>query len=247
MTDEHPVDPSRDAAEFRGDAPKILPVIMCGGSGTRLWPASRDSMPKQFIPLLEEMSNFQVTAKRFSHPAFSKPLVLASNNVCFIVAEQLQAVGVEAEIALEPMRRDSAAAVAVAACLVERREPGTVGILVAADHPICDMNAFVASCMAAAEEARAGFVMTLGVTPVPHTSRGTGTAKPWWPVPTPASRRSGRNTSARKVAMQRDPRRSCSAGLSGRSGSRAQPMRVPSTTTSRLPQRSCAAQILRSS
>ncbi len=101
-------------------------MIMCGGSGTRLWPASRESMPKQFIPLLEDLSNFQVTAKRFSHPAFFKPLVLASNDVRFIVAEQLQAVGVEAEIALEPMRRDSAAAVAVAACLAERRGPGTV-------------------------------------------------------------------------------------------------------------------------
>ncbi len=146
---------------------------MCGGSGTRLWPASRESMPKQFIPLLEDLSNFQVTAKRFSHPAFSKPLVLASNDVRFIVAEQLQAVGVEAEIALEPMRRDSAAAVAVAACLAERREAGTVALVVAADHLISDMDAFVASCIAAAEGARAGFVMTLGVTPTaPATGYG---------------------------------------------------------------------------
>ncbi len=173
MTDEFTADPSRDAAEVRGVASKILPVIMCGGSGTRLWPASRESMPKQFIPLLEDLSNFQVTAKRFSHPAFSKPLVLASNDVRFIVAEQLQAVGVEAEIALEPMRRDSAAAVAVAACLAERREPGTVALVVAADHLISDMDAFVESCIAAAAGARAGFVMTLGVTPTaPATGYG---------------------------------------------------------------------------
>ena len=153
--------------------PRILPVIMCGGSGTRLWPASRESMPKQFIPLLEDLSNFQVTAKRFSHPAFLKPLVLASNDVRFIVAEQLQAVGVEAEIALEPMRRDSAAAVAVAACLAERHGAGTVALVVASDHLISDMDAFVASCITAAEGARAGFVMTLGVTPTtPATGYG---------------------------------------------------------------------------
>ncbi len=162
--------------------PKLLPVIMCGGSGTRLWPASRESMPKQFIPLLEDLSNFQVTAKRFSHPAFAKPLVLASNDVRFIVAEQLHAIGIEADIALEPMRRDSAAAVAVAACLAERRAPGTVALVVAADHLISDMDAFVASCIAAAEGASAGLVMTLGVTPTAPTT-GYGYIQPGVAVP----------------------------------------------------------------
>ncbi len=173
MTDEAPAKPPRVAPQNGIGASRILPVIMCGGSGTRLWPASRESMPKQFIPLLEDLSNFQVTAKRFSNPAFLKPLVLAANDVRFIVAEQLQAIGVEADIALEPMRRDSAAAVAVAACLAERRGPGTVALVVAADHLISDMDAFVESCMAAAEGARAGFIMTLGVTPTaPATGYG---------------------------------------------------------------------------
>ena len=173
MTDEFAADPSREAAAPSGLSPTILPVIMCGGSGTRLWPASRESMPKQFIPLLEDLSNFQVTAKRFADPAFSKPLVIAGNDVRFIVAEQLQAVGVEAEIALEPVRRDSAAAVAVAACLAERRAPGTVALVVAADHLISDMDGFVASCIAAAEGAREGYVMTLGVAPTrPATGYG---------------------------------------------------------------------------
>jgi len=102
---------------------------MCGGSGTRLWPASRESMPKQFIPLLDDLSNFQITAKRFDHPAFTKPLIVASSEVRFIAAEQLQAIGLEAEIVLEPMRRDSAAAVAVAACLAARRGPDTVALV----------------------------------------------------------------------------------------------------------------------
>jgi mannose-1-phosphate guanylyltransferase/mannose-6-phosphate isomerase len=145
-------------------------------------------MPKQFIPLLDALSNFQVTAKRFSHPIFSKPLVVASNDVRFIVAEQLQAAGVEAEIVLEPMRRDSAAAVAVAVCLAERRAPGTVALVVAADHLISDMDAFVATCIAAAEGARAGYVMTLGVAPtMPAT--GYGYIQPGGPIPGLEARR----------------------------------------------------------
>ena len=165
---------AREAAPSPQEAaPALLPVIMCGGSGTRLWPASRESMPKQFIPLLEDLSNFQLTVRRFGHPAFLKPLVLASNDVRFIVAEQLGAIGVEADIALEPMRRDSAAAVAVAACLAERRGSRTVAVVVAADHLIADTEAFVAACLAAAEGAREGLVMTLGVTPTaPATGYG---------------------------------------------------------------------------
>ncbi len=177
MTDAVAADPSRSAP----GAQPILPVIMCGGSGTRLWPASRESMPKQFIPLLEDLSNFQVTAKRFAHAAFAKPLVVAGNDVRFIVAEQLAAVGVEAEIALEPMRRDSAAAVAVAALLAERRGPGTVALVVAADHLISDMDAFVASCVDAAAGAREGYVMTLGVTPTAPAT-GYGYIHPGQPV-----------------------------------------------------------------
>ena len=157
----------------RSDPSGILPVIMCGGSGTRLWPASRESMPKQFIPLLDDLSNFQITAKRFDHPAFTKPLIVASSEVRFIAAEQLQAIGLEAEIVLEPMRRDSAAAVAVAACLAARRGPDTVALVVAADHLIEDTAAFVAACLAAADGARAGYIMTLGVTPTaPATGYG---------------------------------------------------------------------------
>ena len=161
------VDPTRTTDM----APIIQPVIMCGGSGTRLWPASRESMPKQFIPLLQDLSSFQVTALRFAHPAFARPLILASSDVRFIAAEQLQAIGVDAEIVLEPTRRDSGAAAAVAACLAGRQAPETVALVVAADHLIDDTEAFVASCLAAAEGARAGLIMTLGVTP---TSPATG-------------------------------------------------------------------------
>ena len=182
MTNAAYIESLDDLAMAPRGVPKILPVIMCGGSGTRLWPASRESMPKQFISLLEELSNFQITARRFSHPAFLKPLVLASNDVRFIVAEQLQAVGVEADIVLEPMRRDSAAAVAVIACLAERRGPSTVALVVAADHLISDRDAFVAACIAAAEGARDGYIMMLGVTPTAPAT-GYGYIQPGDPIP----------------------------------------------------------------
>ena len=103
----------------------ILPVIMCGGSGTRLWPASRDSMPKQFIDLLGEHSTFQTAVQRVTAPdVFLRPAVISSNDVRFIVAEQLAQIGAEADIILEPIQRDSAAAIAVAACHAARHAPG---------------------------------------------------------------------------------------------------------------------------
>ena len=155
------------------NAAAIIPVIMCGGSGTRLWPASRESLPKQFIPLLGDLSTFQTTVARFAGPAFGKPLILASNDVRFIVAEQIATLGIAAEIVLEPSRRDSAAAVAVAACLAARKDPKAVALVVAADHLIPDTEIFVADCVRAADAAREGFIMTLGVTPsAPATGYG---------------------------------------------------------------------------
>ena len=170
-----------DAARQVADAGLIVPVVMCGGSGTRLWPASRESMPKQFIPLLGPLSSFQTTAKRVSGEGFARLVVVATSDVRFIVAEQLQAIGVEADIVLEPERRDSAAAVAVAACLAARQSPEAVALILAADHLIPDTAAFVAACQAAAEGARAGLVMTLGVTPTAPAT-GYGYIQPGAPV-----------------------------------------------------------------
>lgn len=153
---------------------KILPVVMCGGSGTRLWPASRDSMPKQFIDLLGDRSTFQTAVQRVSTPAvFLRPTIISSNDVRFIVAEQLAQIGAKADIILEPIQRDSAAAIAVAACHAARHDPETVVLVVAADHIIDDAEAFAASCRAALEPARQGHIMTLGVVPqYPATSYG---------------------------------------------------------------------------
>jgi mannose-1-phosphate guanylyltransferase/mannose-6-phosphate isomerase len=159
----------------------ILPVIMCGGSGTRLWPASRESMPKQFIALLDTLSSFQKTAARFSDPCFQKPIVLASSDVRFIVAEQLLALGVEAEIVLEPARRDSAAAVAVAACMAARRAPRTIVLIVAADHLIEDTQAFMTACRQAAAATREGYIMTVGIKPT-EPATGYGYISPGRPI-----------------------------------------------------------------
>lgn len=153
----------------------IYPVILCGGAGTRLWPASRESMPKQFSRLVSESgSTFQATAARVSDPTvFGRLSVLTHAEARFIVAEQLSQVGVAADILLEPERRDSAAAVAVAACHAAHTDPQALVLILAADHVIGDTDAFVAAARAAATGARAGHIMTLGISPTrPSTAYG---------------------------------------------------------------------------
>jgi len=156
----------------RGHA--IWPAILCGGSGSRLWPASRDSMPKQFIDLLGKHSTFQAAVQRVTAPGIlQRPTIISSNDIRFIVAEQLAQIGTQADIILEPIQRDSAAAIAVAACHAARHSPDTVVLVIAADHVIDDPAAFVASCEAALEPASQGQIMTLGVVPqYPATSYG---------------------------------------------------------------------------
>ena len=138
------------------DGSRILPVILCGGSGTRLWPASRESMPKQFTPLVDpNSSTFQATARRVvDATVFARPTVIASSEARFIVAEQLAQAKVAADILLEPDRRDSAAAVAVAALHAARQGPETVVLILAADHVIEDSAAFTEAARQAAVGAR---------------------------------------------------------------------------------------------
>ncbi len=166
-------------------APRIVPVIMCGGSGTRLWPASRGSLPKQFIPFLDDLSSFQATVKRLSAPPFGKLVVVATADVRFIVAEQVQRLGIEATIVLEPEGRDSAAAVAVATCLALSEGAGTLALVVAADHLVPDPDAFVAACVEAAAaidaDDRRCAIMTLGMRPT-FAATGYGYIQPGAPV-----------------------------------------------------------------
>ncbi len=148
------------------DMTKILPIIMCGGSGTRMWPLSRESMPKQFISLIGEYSSFQDTLLRLAGAdLFEAPVVITNHDYRFLVAEQMKAVGVKGEIVLEPVRRDSAAAVAAAASLAARRSPQTVVAMLAADHAVANPQALVELCREAGKAAADGAIVTLGITP----------------------------------------------------------------------------------
>jgi mannose-1-phosphate guanylyltransferase/mannose-6-phosphate isomerase len=153
---------------------KILPVIMCGGAGTRLWPESRETLPKQFIALLGSRSTFQDTAAMLARcELFEKPIVISNYDYRFLVAEQLEQIGLGAEIVLEPARRDSGPAVAVAAELAAARSPSTIVAVMAADHCVENPAALIALCAEAAVAARAGHIVTLGIAPT-HPATGFG-------------------------------------------------------------------------
>ena len=161
---------------------KILPVIMCGGSGTRMWPESRESLPKQFIPLIGQHSTFQTIVGVVSDPAVFDPAVVITNfDYRFRVAEQLREIGAEATILLEPDRRDSAAAVGAAAAWAAARDPKTVVAVLAADHVFEDGKQFASLCAQAYAAANAGEIVTFGVTP-DHPATGYGYIHPGAPL-----------------------------------------------------------------
>jgi len=139
---------------------------MCGGAGTRLWPASREGRPKQFLPLFGPLSTFQDTVRRVSDPAlFGRPVVVTNNQYRFLVAEQLAAIGVEADIMLEPMRRDSGPAIAAGAVFAVKRGGDPLVVALAADHVVTDTAAFGKVCGLAAAAAARDRIVTFGVRP----------------------------------------------------------------------------------
>jgi mannose-1-phosphate guanylyltransferase/mannose-6-phosphate isomerase len=152
----------------------LIPVIMCGGAGTRLWPVSRESMPKQFVPLVEERSTFQQVLGRIrDETIFDRPIVITNSDFRFIVAEQMRECGIEGDIVLEPIRRDSAMAVAVAAVLAGARDPASIVIVLAADHVVRDQDAFAQACREAVAAAADGRIVTFGINPTfPATNYG---------------------------------------------------------------------------
>jgi mannose-1-phosphate guanylyltransferase / mannose-6-phosphate isomerase len=160
---------------------KILPVIMCGGSGTRVWPESRETLPKQFIPLVGERSTFQTTMAMLADPAFETPIVISNADYRFLIADQLRQIGARADIVLEPSRRDSGPAVAVAAGLAARRAPDTVVVVLAADHVVRDRAGLVELCKKASQAAAEGYIVTLGVKP-DSPATGYGYLRPGAPT-----------------------------------------------------------------
>src|SRR6202046_1904778 len=145
---------------------RIIPLIMCGGAGTRLWPASREVRPKQFLPLFGVRSTFQDTLRRVSDPAlFERPIVITNAAYRFMVLEQLAEIGLEADVLLEPMRRDSGPAIAAGAGFAEHRHSDAVVLALAADHVVRDNNAFVAACRQGLVAAKLGQIVTFGVAP----------------------------------------------------------------------------------
>src|SRR5262249_17550065 len=153
---------------------QIVPVIMCGGAGTRLWPVSRESMPRQFVRVVGEGSTFRQVLGRISDPdLFGRPIVITNADFRFVVAEQLRDRGVEADIVLEPMSRDSGPAVAVSAVLAAEHDRNALVLVLAADHVVRKPDDFRAACRRAAAVAAEGRIVTFGIEPThPATSYG---------------------------------------------------------------------------
>src|ERR1700751_4863953 len=126
---------------------KIIPLIMCGGAGTRLWPASREVRPKQFLPLFGARSTFQDTLMRVSDESlFERAIVITNAAYRFMVLEQLAEIGIQADVLLEPARRDSGPAIAAGAAFALARDKDAVVLALAADHVVRDAPAFIAAC-----------------------------------------------------------------------------------------------------
>lgn len=145
----------------------VIPVILSGGAGTRLWPLSRELRPKQLLPLTSDESLLQETARRVP----GRPIVVCNREHRFIVAEQLREIGVEPRgIVIEPVGRNTAPAVAVAA-LVAQSDPDSLLLVMPSDHQIKDTDAFRAAVDKAVPLARAGMLVTFGIQP---TEANTG-------------------------------------------------------------------------
>jgi mannose-1-phosphate guanylyltransferase/mannose-6-phosphate isomerase len=145
---------------------RIIPLIMCGGAGTRLWPASREVHPKQFLPLFGARSTFQDTLLRVSDAAlFERPVVITNNTYRFMVLEQLAEIGLEADVLLEPMRRDSGPAIAAGAAFAQARDRDAIVLALAADHVVSDTASFLAACREGLTAAEAGHIVTFGIQP----------------------------------------------------------------------------------
>lgn len=152
----------------------IHPVLLAGGSGTRLWPLSRQSYPKQFSKLVGDESLFQASARRFAGPQFAAPVILTGEDFRFIVTEQLAAIRQSPQaIVIEPQGRNTAAPILTAALMLAAQDVDALMLVAPSDHVLPDEAAFHAALEAARPRAQAGDLVTFGITPTkPETGYG---------------------------------------------------------------------------
>lgn len=153
----------------------LIPVILCGGSGARLWPLSRDTYPKQFLRLLGKETLLQQTIQRLSGlDEMGAPLLICNESSRFIAAEQLREIGIDnAQILLEPMRRNTAPAIAIAALRAIEQGDDPILVVLPSDHVIQNQKSFRAAIGIAKKAAEEGKLVTFGITPLgPETGYG---------------------------------------------------------------------------
>lgn len=156
-------------------ARRIVPVLLSGGAGTRLWPLSRETYPKQLLSLVGDRTLLQQTASRVAdRTTFTAPIVIAPEDHRFVIAEQLRALGItDSQIVLEPARRNTAPAVATAALIAAETDPDATLLVMPVDHLVRDVQAFHDSVTAADAAASAGRLVLLGIKPTePATGYG---------------------------------------------------------------------------
>jgi mannose-1-phosphate guanylyltransferase / mannose-6-phosphate isomerase len=153
---------------------KLQPVLLSGGSGTRLWPLSREGYPKQFLPLVGDETMLQATWRRVADIAGAAPIVVANEDHRFLVAEQLRQVGApKPDILLEPMGRNTAPAIALAALQAMHAGEDPLLLVLPSDHVVADADAFRDAVREAAAAAEAGALVTFGILPsAPETGFG---------------------------------------------------------------------------
>ncbi|MDB3965397.1 mannose-1-phosphate guanylyltransferase/mannose-6-phosphate isomerase [Amylibacter sp.] len=153
---------------------KITPVILCGGSGSRLWPLSRKSYPKQFVPLVSKKTLFQDSVIRLTGDQFKQPIIVTNSDYRFIVSEQLLQIGVNPDaILIEPEARNTSPAILAAAIFEYQKDPDAILIIAPSDHLINDIATFELAIKEAYRVALDGQLITFGIKPT-HPETGYG-------------------------------------------------------------------------